>query len=65
MNRHEIWHVAVLLSTLFAVAGIAILALGSLVFDRPPPGLTRARPAILGLAALGGVVLALEWLGVH
>jgi hypothetical protein len=65
MTRHEIWHVAVLLSTLFAVAGVAILALGSLVFDEPPPGLARARPAILGLAALGGVLVAMEWLGVH
>jgi hypothetical protein len=65
MTRHEIWHVAVLAATLFAAAGGAILVLGPLVFDEPPPGLSRARPAILGLVLLAGVLLGLEWLGVH
>jgi hypothetical protein len=65
VTRHQLWHVAVLGSTLFAAAGAAILLLGSLVFDEPPPGLTKARPAILALALLAGGLLALEWLGVH
>ena len=65
MDWHEIWHIAVLGSTLFAAAGVVILALSSLVFDEPPPGLSRARPAILALVGAAGALVALEWLGVH
>ena len=65
MDWHEIWHIAVLGSTLFAAAGVVILGLSSLVFDEPPPGLTRARPAILALVAAAGALVGLEWLGVH
>jgi hypothetical protein len=65
MDWHEIWHIAVLGSTLFAAAAVVILALSALVFDEPPPGLTRARPAILALVAAAGALVGLEWLGVH
>ena len=65
MTRHGIWHVAVLGSTLFAAAGVVILALSAFVFDEPPPGLTRAHPAILALVGAAGALIALEWLGVH
>lgn len=52
-------------STLFAAAGVAILALGSLLWDETPLGVARARFFILGLVGLAGVLIALEWLGVH
>lgn len=65
MPAHDLWHVAVLGSTLFAAAGVALLLLAPLAFDVPPPGLRRARPAILGLAAVAVVLLTAEWLWVH
>ena len=52
-------------STLFAAAGVAILALGALIWDEIPLGVAKARPAILVLVGLAGLLLALEWLGVH
>ena len=65
MTTHDLWHIAVLGSTLFAAAGAAILALGSLLWDDTPPGVVRARPSIIALVGVAGVLLALEWLGVH
>ena len=65
MSWHEVWHVAVLGSTLFAAAGIVTLVLAPLIFDDTPPGLKRARPLILALVTLAALLLALEWLGVH
>lgn len=65
MPAHDLWHVAVLGSTLFAAAGVALLALAPLAFDTPPPGLRRARPAIVGLAAVAAALLVAEWLLVH
>jgi hypothetical protein len=55
----------VLGSTLFAAAGVAILGLGSLIWDETPPGVAKARPLILGLVLLAGVLLIVEWTGVH
>lgn len=55
----------VLTSTLFGAAGLAILLLGPLVFDSPPPGLTKARPVIVGLIVVAALALVLEWRGVH
>ncbi|MDQ3956257.1 MAG: hypothetical protein M3285_11990 [Actinomycetota bacterium] len=65
MSWHEVWHVGVLGSTLFAAAGVVTLVLAPLIFDDPPPGLIKARPLILGLVTLAALLLALEWLGVH
>lgn len=65
MSSHDLWHVAVLGSTLFAGAAVAILALSPLLFDEPPPGLTRAKPLVLSLCALAAILLIAEWLGVH
>ncbi len=62
---HEIWHIAVLASTLLGAAGLMITLLAPLLFDPIPPGLVRARPFVLGGAAVAGVILAVEWLGVH
>jgi hypothetical protein len=62
---HELWHVAVLGSTLFGAAGAAILALSALVFDEPPPGLVRARPLLIGLIGLATLLVTWEWLVVH
>jgi hypothetical protein len=65
VSGHEIWHVAVLASTLFGAAGLLILVLAPLLFESPPPGLTRARPVVVGLIAVSVVLVAVEWLGVH
>jgi hypothetical protein len=62
---HTTWHIVVLSSTLLAAAGLAIVALAPLVFDEPPPGLTKARPWILALIAGAAVLLLVEWLGIH
>ncbi|MBA2426571.1 MAG: hypothetical protein H0V60_05730 [Actinobacteria bacterium] len=63
---HQLWHVAVLGWTLFAVAGAAIALLGPVAFETPPPGLTRARPVVLGLIVpVAAVLLIVEWTAVH
>jgi hypothetical protein len=48
-----------------AAAGLAIVLLAPLVFEEPLPGLNRAKPLVFGLIGVAGVLLALEWLGVH
>lgn len=65
MSWHELWHILVLTSTLFGAAGLAIVLLAPLVFDRPPPGLVRARPLVLALIGLAVVLLGVEWYAVH
>lgn len=65
MTGHDLWHVAVLGSTLFAAAGVAILVLAPLIFDETPRGVIRARPAIGAVVVLATVLLGLEWLGIH
>jgi hypothetical protein len=65
MSLHELWHVTVLATTLFAAAGLAIALLAPLVFDQPPPGLIAARPLVLGLAGLAAVLLVVEWTAIH
>ena len=65
MTTHDLWHIAVLGATLFAAAGVAILALGPLLWDDTPLGAAKARFFVLGLVGLAGLLLALEWQGVH
>ena len=65
MSWHEIWHVTVLVVTLVAGAGLAIVLLAPLVLDSPAPGLLRARPWVFALAALAALLLGVEWLGIH
>jgi hypothetical protein len=62
---HELWHITILAATLFAAAGAAILLLAPLVFDSPPPGITRFRPALLVAIGAAIVLVALEWTVVH
>jgi hypothetical protein len=62
---HELWHIAVLASTLFAAAGLALVLLVPLVFDPPPPGLMGARPLVLALAGLAALLLVVEWTAIH
>jgi hypothetical protein len=62
---HKVWHVAILASSLVALAGVAIVSLAPLVFESPPPGLVRARPVILALAALAVALLVVEWGVLH
>jgi hypothetical protein len=62
---HELWHVLVLGSTVFGVAGAALLVLAPLLFETTPPGLDRARALILGLLAFAGGLFLVEWFIVH
>jgi len=55
----------VLGSALLAAAGAVIVLVAPLLFDPPPPGLARARPLVMALAAAAVGLLALEWLVVH
>ncbi|MGH2754551.1 MAG: hypothetical protein ACRDLB_08965 [Actinomycetota bacterium] len=65
MEGHDLWHLVVLGSTLMGAAGLAILVLAPLVFEEPPPGLRAVRPLVGGLIALAGLLLVVEWLGIH
>jgi len=65
VRGHDLWHIAVLGSTLFGAAGAAIIALGSLIFDDPPPALARWRPVIAAVVAAAAVLVILEWTLVH
>ena len=65
MESHELWHVAVLASTLIAAGGLGLLVLAPLLFEETPVGLARARPLVLGLIGVAAGVLLVEWLFVH
>ena len=65
VTLHEAWHVLVLAVTLLAGAGMAIMLLAPLVFERTGPGLARARPYVIVGGVLATVLLLLEWQGVH
>lgn len=65
MEGHQIWHLVVLGSTLFAAAAGAVLVLAPLAFDRSPPELARRRPLLLGLIGLSALLLIGEWLFAH
>lgn len=61
MESHDLWHVAVLGSTLFGAAGLLIVGLAPLVSDERPR-IARVGVALLVVAV---VLLLLEWLVVH
>ena len=61
----RVWDVAVLVTTLLALAGVAIVALAPFLFEAPPRGLVRARPIVFALVGLAGALLLVEWLVVH
>ena len=62
---HEVWHILILAVALLAAAGAAILLLAPLVFDSPPPGLARYRPALLTGIAVSAALIIVEWTWVH
>ena len=62
---HELWHITVLASTLFAAAGLALVMLVPLVFDPPPPGLMGARPLVLALVGFAVLLVVVEWTAIH
>ena len=65
MIDHNLWHIAVLATTLLAAAGAAILLLAPLVFEAVPPGLRRARPWVLGSIAVAILLVVVEWTSIH
>lgn len=65
MDSHNWWHLIVLGSTLMGAAGLAIVFLAPLVFEEPPPGLSRFRAVVLGLIAIAAALLAFEWFVAH
>lgn len=62
---HELYHVAVLVTTLLGAAGGLLVLLAPLALGETPEGLARARPVILALVAAAALLLAAEWLLVH
>jgi len=62
---HQLWHIAVLATTLLAAAGAAILLLAPLVFEEGPPGLRRARPWVVGSVTVAVLLMVVEWTSIH
>lgn len=65
MEWHELWHVAVLASTLLGAAGALVLLLAPLLFEETPAGVARARPLVVALEGVAAVILVMEWVAVH
>ena len=60
---HELLHVAILVTTVAGVAGLALLVLWPLVAEAPLPPASRG---LLGaLVVIAGVLFLLEWRVVH
>ena len=60
---HEVLHVAILVTTVAGVAGLALLVLWPLIGDTPLPAASRW---VLGaLVATAAVLFLLEWRVVH
>lgn len=62
---HEVWHIVVLVSVLLGAAAALLLGALALIFDSPPPGLSRARPLVLALVGVAAGLVLVEWLIVH
>ena len=60
---HKLLHVSILVSTLLAAAGLALLLLWPLVGDSRLPAPTQK--ALMGLVLLGALLLVVEWRFVH
>ena len=65
MTSHDLWHTALLLTTLLGGGGLVLLALVPMLFDETPAGLVRARPWILVTAGVAVALIVQEWRGVH
>jgi hypothetical protein len=62
---HQMWHVAVLATTLLAAAAAVIVWLAPLLLE-PGSGIRgRARRPVGLLVAVAALLLAVEWLWVH
>ena len=60
---HEVLHVAILVTTVAGVAGLALLVLWPLVADTPLPPASRT---LLGaLVIVAAILFLLEWRVVH
>jgi hypothetical protein len=62
---HQVWHVAVLGTTLLAAAGVVIVWLGPAILEARSGVTARGVRLVLGLVVLAIVLLATEWLVVH
>ena len=60
---HQLLHISILVSTLLAAAGLALLLLWPLVGDSPLPAATRR--VLMALVLVGAVLLVVEWRFVH
>lgn len=60
---HQLLHISILVSTLLAAAGLALLLLWPLVGDSPLPPATQR--ALVGLVVVGAALLLVEWRFVH
>lgn len=60
---HELLHISILIGTLLAAAGLALLVLWPLFGESRLPASTRN--ALVGLAVVGAVLLVVEWSFVH
>lgn len=65
MAAHDLWHAVVLGSVLVGAAGVAISAVAAVAFEALPPVVARARPVLVTLGVVGGILVVGEWLLVH
>jgi hypothetical protein len=62
---HQVWHVAVLATTLLAAAAVVIVWLAPLLLESGGTTRGRARRPVGLLVAVAALLLAVEWLVVH
>ena len=65
MSGHEAWHVVLLAFSLAAMAGILVIVMAPLLFETQPRGMARAKPFVVGLAAVAGLLYLWEWVVTH
>jgi hypothetical protein len=65
MPWHQLWHVAVLGTTLLAVAGGVIVSLAPLLLDLRNEVVRSARRLMLAMLVLALGLVTTEWLVIH